>query len=167
MIKAVKSSNAGDSVSAWYPDGIGNAVEISATGVYTFYFKPYEIGNPNYWYLTPSAAHEPTAAPTQKPTQAATQKPTQAPSEKPSEKPSETPTQPTVKILLGDVDRDEEVSILDATAIQRKLAGLPVQSYDEAAADADQDSEVSILDATAIQRYLAGLPANKLIGTLI
>ena len=66
--------------------------------------------------------------------------------------------------IIGDADTDGEVTILDATAIQRVLAGLPVEAFDEYAADADMDEEVTILDATAIQRYLAGLPANENIG---
>ena len=67
-------------------------------------------------------------------------------------------------ILLGDADGDGEVSILDATTIQRHLAELKVEKYVEEASDADADGEVSILDATEIQRYLADLPANKNIG---
>ena len=67
-------------------------------------------------------------------------------------------------ILLGDADGDGEVSILDATTIQRHLAELKVDKYVEEASDADADGEVSILDATEIQRYLAELPANKNIG---
>ena len=66
--------------------------------------------------------------------------------------------------LLGDADGDGKVMILDATAIQRKLASLSVASFDEAAADADGDDKVTILDATAIQRYLASLETNENIG---
>lgn len=66
--------------------------------------------------------------------------------------------------ILGDADTDGEVTIIDATAIQRKLAGLTPKKYDEKAADADEDGEVMIIDATAIQRYLAGLPAHAGIG---
>ena len=66
--------------------------------------------------------------------------------------------------LLGDVDGDGEVTILDATAIQRVLAELTVKAYIAAAADADEDGDVTIMDATAIQRHLAELPANVNIG---
>ena len=59
--------------------------------------------------------------------------------------------------LRGDADCDGEVTILDATAIQRTLAALSVTSFDITAADADGDGEVTILDATCIQRWLAGL----------
>lgn len=58
---------------------------------------------------------------------------------------------------LGDVDTDGEVTILDATAIQRTLASLSVDAYDEAAANVDGDDSVTIVDATYIQRYLADI----------
>ena len=67
---------------------------------------------------------------------------------------------------LGDADGDGEVTILDATAIQRHLASLPTAVFLEAPADADEDGEVTILDATAIQRWLASLPTNPNIGIL-
>ena len=66
--------------------------------------------------------------------------------------------------ILGDADTDGEVTILDATAIQRDLAELPVTAFNAQAADADADGEISILDATSIQRHLAGLPSNENIG---
>ncbi len=64
------------------------------------------------------------------------------------------------EIILGDVDIDCKVTILDATAIQRKLASLTTQLLNFTAADTDKDGEVTILDATAIQRYLANLPTQ-------
>lgn len=67
-------------------------------------------------------------------------------------------------VLLGDADGDEQVTILDATAIQRHLVKLPTESFNEGAADADGDGEITILDATAIQRYLVKLPTNDKIG---
>ena len=76
-------------------------------------------------------------------------------------------TQNDVGFMIGDADGDGEVTILDATFIQRYLASLPTESFDEKAADADEDKEITILDATAIQRHLAGLPTNERIGTLI
>ena len=67
------------------------------------------------------------------------------------------PVVPGDGTLIGDADTDGEVSILDATTIQRELVGLYVESYNAVAANVDFDSEVSILDATAIQRWLVGL----------
>ena len=37
-----------------YPDGVGRDISITQSGRYDFYFKPYELGNGNYWYITPS-----------------------------------------------------------------------------------------------------------------
>lgn len=59
--------------------------------------------------------------------------------------------------ILGDVDGDGEVTILDATHIQRYLAGLKVFNKAQfAVGDYDGDGSVSIFDATRIQRMLAG-----------
>ncbi len=58
--------------------------------------------------------------------------------------------------LLGDVDGDGEVSIIDTTCIQRSLVDIPIDPYNETTADVDNDGVVSILDATWIQRYLIG-----------
>ena len=66
--------------------------------------------------------------------------------------------------ILGDADGDGEVTVLDATAIERVLAELKVPGYCEAAADADGDGSVTILDSTAIRRWLAELPTNENIG---
>ena len=64
----------------------------------------------------------------------------------------------------GDVDGDGYFSILDATQIQRFLAGIcPLGSSEEFEAlarwlaDTDGDGAVTILDATRIQRILAGI----------
>lgn len=78
------------------------------------------------------------------------------PVEDPTTQPTES-TNPSVGLMKGDADGDGEVTILDATVIQRTLASIPVSFIDKAAADADGDGEVTILDATGIQRTLAGL----------
>ena len=57
--------------------------------------------------------------------------------------------------LRGDADGDGYVAVLDATAIQRKLADYDVRSFDPRAADVTGDG-VNILDATLIQQYIAG-----------
>ena len=67
--------------------------------------------------------------------------------------------------LLGDVDGDETVTILDATYIQRYLASITIPfELNEAIADTDEDGNVAILDTTYIQRWLANLKANDNIG---
>lgn len=60
--------------------------------------------------------------------------------------------------LLGDVDGDGLVDIVDVSEIQLHLASLQtLDSKALAAADANRDGEVNILDATQIQRLLAKL----------
>ena len=63
--------------------------------------------------------------------------------------------------LLGDADGDGEVTIIDATNIQKKLANLPLSCrFNETAADTDGDDKVTIIDATYIQRWLADFENN-------
>ena len=67
--------------------------------------------------------------------------------------------------ILGDVDKDGHVTIIDATFIQRKLAGIPIPfEFNNSVADVDSDGEVTIIDATFIQRWLANLSAPEGIG---
>lgn len=64
----------------------------------------------------------------------------------------------TAQRFLGDADGDREVTILDATKIQRGIAGLDSKNEIVATgADADGDGEMTVLDATRIQRYKAEL----------
>ncbi len=73
--------------------------------------------------------------------------------------------------LMGDMDGDNELSVADATLIQRCQAEINIYPTDdqnipidyapnaiEYFSDFDQDGDRSILDATAIQRFLVGLP---------
>ena len=67
----------------------------------------------------------------------------------------------TKDYLLGDVNGDGKISVLDATLIQKYLAGLVTLSdTQKAAADVNNDGSVSVLDATLIQKYIAGLISN-------
>lgn len=64
---------------------------------------------------------------------------------------------PAPDYVLGDVDGDGEVSVMDATAIQLHAASKKIIE-DEVrllAADADGDGEVSVMDATEIQLFAA------------
>ena len=70
--------------------------------------------------------------------------------------------------ILGDADSDGIVTILDATWIQRALAGIGVPSdFNEAAADVDGDGSISILDVTYIQRYLVGVSVPYAIEEMV
>lgn len=61
--------------------------------------------------------------------------------------------------VLGDVDGDSVVSVMDATEIQMVLAQMKQWSYEYAqlAADFDKDGVASVMDATEIQMVQAGL----------
>jgi len=60
-----------------------------------------------------------------------------------------------VENTIGDVDRDDEVSIVDAVRIQRQLAQLDPGPFDPELADVERDGELTIVDAVRIQRLLA------------
>ena len=71
--------------------------------------------------------------------------------------PNYTPA-PEPEFILGDADSDSEITILDATRIQRFLASIITsEELDMDAADADSDGDVTVLDATRIQRVLASI----------
>lgn len=60
------------------------------------------------------------------------------------------------KYLVGDVNLDEDVTIMDSTAIQRYLASYEtLECLALLSADVDSDESVSVMDATFIQRYCA------------
>ena len=69
------------------------------------------------------------------------------------------------KRLIGDIDGDEQIAIIDATLIQMKLANLPIGiDFIDEAADTDGDGNVTIIDVTYIQRYLAKMEFGDKIG---
>lgn len=70
--------------------------------------------------------------------------------------------------IMGDVDLDGVISILDATEIQRALADVITLSDEQLkAAKVTGFDEMYIGDATEIQRYLAGYRCYSLIGDKI
>lgn len=62
-------------------------------------------------------------------------------------------------IRYGDADGDGNVTILDATRIQRHLASYdpPISEEDMKAARVSGNEELSIIDATLVQRYIADI----------
>lgn len=61
-------------------------------------------------------------------------------------------------MIYGDVNNDGSVTVLDATMLQKYLAGLVSFSDEQlAVADTNGDGNITVLDATAIQKYLANL----------
>lgn len=61
-----------------------------------------------------------------------------------------------IGIPYGDADKDGEITVLDATEIQRFCAGLTNKEL-KRDCDINRDNEVNILDATDIQKKLAQL----------
>ncbi|MBQ6153182.1 MAG: hypothetical protein IJJ15_05500 [Ruminococcus sp.] len=98
-----------------------------------------------------------------------TQKPTQAPTTAP---PTNPPTQPPTlapeyfTYRVGDADLDGKVSIIDATAIQKKLVQLVTFTDKQMiAGDTDEDKIISVLDATYIQKFLASMETGTRVNT--
>jgi len=65
---------------------------------------------------------------------------------------------------IGDADGDFEVTILDATMMQR-AAARAVSGLKTPLADVNGDKAISLKDAVAIRKYLAGKGDNAAIGT--
>ena len=69
-------------------------------------------------------------------------------------------TTPCPEYEKGDVNRDFDVNIKDATAIQKHVAALiTLNEYELILADYNDDLDVNIKDATAIQKFIAGIAA--------
>ena len=72
---------------------------------------------------------------------------------------------PDETFIVGDVDRDDIVSIVDVTSMQRFICNLPVADIYFAilVSDVDRDEALSIMDCTWIQRWLVHLPAPECV----
>lgn len=127
-----------------YVASIPNGVKLTVTqvkkaGGYTWGYTAYK-GNTGWValdyckYISDIPATEPsTATPT---TQTETTKP--------------------VESGLGDVNFDGKISVLDATEIQKYVAGLITLSDEQLDnCDFDFDGRITVMDATAIQKYLS------------
>ena len=74
----------------------------------------------------------------------------------------------TYDYLLGDTDMDHDVSVTDATLIQRKAADMIMLSgVSKLAADVDSDGEITVLDATAIQMWLVNMRVLHPVGQTV
>lgn len=129
--------------------------------------KIYSNGSwQNYSTVKPT---QPTTAPstTVRPTTIATQPSTTQPTtsqpattQSATTQPSTTQpvTEPSNRILIGDVDLNGTFTVCDSTEVQRYIVNISTLS-DEAliAADVDKDSVISVKDATMIQAYIVKL----------
>ena len=73
------------------------------------------------------------------------------------------------EVLLGDIDFDGEVSVLDLTILQRSLADLYVKFNEPELmrGDADGNGVLETVDATYIQRWLAHMKVYYPIGEAV
>lgn len=71
------------------------------------------------------------------------------------------------KYLIGDVDNNHSVTIMDATLAQRMLANLPtdVDERGPLRGDVNVSGDLDIVDATLIQRYLVDIEIEYTIDT--
>lgn len=77
-------------------------------------------------------------------------------------------TEDDTGILIGDADCDGEITIIDATVIQRYLADFPIYSYNEIASDVNRDGVININDVTLVQCFIAMFPTQAVgIGEVI
>ena len=82
--------------------------------------------------------------------------PTQATTPTQQTTPTQATNPPVGKVLIGDADQNNRVTIKDATTVQMHLAEMITLTGDAAvAADANRDNNITIKDVTAIQSYLA------------
>lgn len=61
---------------------------------------------------------------------------------------------------IGDVNSDGDISVVDATLVQKYIVGLEnLTDLQKKSADVNDNNEISVVDATLIQKYIVGLVA--------
>ena len=74
------------------------------------------------------------------------------------DKPVYDPDEPVDARKYGDVDNDGDITVVDASHIQRYLASIEQFDADQLKyGDVDGDGDVTVVDASHIQRWLAGI----------
>ena len=64
-------------------------------------------------------------------------------------------------VTLGDVNMDGDITVIDATEVQRYVAQLVAFTNDQfTAADVDHDGTITVKDATTIQKFVVDLISN-------
>lgn len=59
---------------------------------------------------------------------------------------------------IGDVNSDGDISVVDATLVQKYIVDLEnLKDFQKKSADVNDDNEISVVDATLIQKYIVGL----------
>ena len=75
--------------------------------------------------------------------------------------------EPQAQAVIGDVNGDGDINVVDATAIQKFAAGIENEDFIREAADVNGDGKIDVVDATQIQRYAAGLHTDSHIGEVV
>ena len=132
-------SDGTDTASKRYPADMEPGLSLDST---TKLFKANHV----FEAYTPVQPTKPTQPTT---TQPATTVPT--PTQPATTVPS---TEPTTKILIGDVDFNGLITVSDSTEVQRHLISSTLSGKALIAADVDKDSVISIKDSTYIQAYV-------------
>ena len=100
-----------------------------------------------------------------------TEPPTEAPTDEQTEAPTDEPTSPEpieVTFILGDADGDGQITILDATKIQRVLADLDIDEDGMISLRGDVNEDgLNIMDATTVQRHIADFAIAVSVGTSV
>jgi len=59
---------------------------------------------------------------------------------------------------IGDVNSDGDISVVDATLVQKYIVGLEnLKDFQKKSADVNDNNEITVVDATLIQKYIVGL----------
>lgn len=104
-------------------------------------WQDYSVEKPTQPTTVPTTTVQPTTA-----TQPVTTQPT---------------TEPSSRILIGDVDMNGTITVSDSTEVQEYISHMSTLSDDALiAADVNKDSVISIKDATLIQAYIVKLDAD-------
>ena len=81
-----------------------------------------------------------------------------------------TPTNPDQEAYYycGDADLDENITVMDATSVQRHVAKAKIlEGKAYMAGDADEDGNLTVMDATQIQRFVAHTGENSNVGNKV
>lgn len=122
-------------------------------------WQNYSTVKPTQPTTAPSTTVRPTTIATQPiTTQPTTSQPTTTQPATTQPSTTQPVTEPSNRILIGDVDLNGTITVCDSTEVQRYIACISTLS-DEAliAADVNKDSVISVKDATMIQAYIVKL----------
>ncbi|MBN2735535.1 MAG: glycoside hydrolase family 9 protein [Spirochaetales bacterium] len=73
------------------------------------------------------------------------------------EEPTPSPTPEANQTILGDVNNDTKVNIVDALLIAQYYVGMPPSVFNTEAANVDHNNSINIVDALLIAQYYVGL----------